>query len=254
MARRQEVSQRNGLTNLRPCASSVMHRRAWALMVALAALWGASYMFIHIALEDGVSAPRHRLGADRARRAGAEPPRARRARRRLRGRWRSVALLGLVQVAAPFLLITYGQRWIPSSLAAILVAAAPIWVALIAPIMNREEIVRGWAAVGVVVGISASCCCSASTSPARASSRSAARWCCSRPRLRDRRDLGARATSSACRRSSVAAGTMIVAPIATLPPALAAARASATPTWAPRRRCSSSASAAPASPSTSSSG
>ena len=98
---------------------------------------------------------------------------------------------GFVQVAGPFLLITYGQRWIPSSLAAILVAAAPIWVALIAPIMNREEIVRGWAAVGVVVGISASCSCSASTSPVRASSRSAARWCCSQPRLRDRRDLGA---------------------------------------------------------------
>ena len=34
-----------------------MNRRAWILMIALAALWGASYMFIHIALEDGVPAP-----------------------------------------------------------------------------------------------------------------------------------------------------------------------------------------------------
>jgi drug/metabolite transporter (DMT)-like permease len=121
-------------------------------MVALAALWGASYMFIRIALEDGVTAPsivwvRIVLGAI------ALTLLARGALRELGGLRRRVTLLGVVQVAGPFLLITYGQRWIPSSLAAILVAAAPIWVALIAPLMNREEIVRGWAAVGVVVGI-----------------------------------------------------------------------------------------------------
>jgi drug/metabolite transporter (DMT)-like permease len=121
-------------------------------MVALAALWGASYMFIHIALEDGVSAPaivwvRIVLGAL------ALTLLARGALGSLRGLGRAVTLLGIVQVAGPFLLITYGQRWIPSSLAAILVAAAPIWVALIAPLMNREEIVRGWAAAGVFVGI-----------------------------------------------------------------------------------------------------
>ena len=102
-------------------------------MVALAALWGASYMFISIALDDGVSAPvivwvRIALGAL------ALTLIARGALAALRGHWRMVSVVGLVQVAAPFLLITYGQRWIPSSLAAILVASAPIFVALLAPL------------------------------------------------------------------------------------------------------------------------
>ena len=121
-------------------------------MVALAALWGASYMFIHISLEDGLSAPlivwiRIALGAL------ALSLLARGALAELRSVRKEIVLLGLVQVAGPFLLITYGQRWIPSSLAAILVASAPIFVALIAPLMSREEIVRGWAAIGVVIGI-----------------------------------------------------------------------------------------------------
>src|SRR5215210_1131326 len=99
-----------------------MNRRAWVLMVALAALWGASYMFIHIALEDGLSAPfivwvRIALGAL------ALSLLARGALAELRTARKEIVLLGIVQVAGPFLLITYGQRWIPSSLAAILVAA-----------------------------------------------------------------------------------------------------------------------------------
>ena len=31
-----------------------MNRRAWLLMSLLAALWGASYLFIKVALEDGL--------------------------------------------------------------------------------------------------------------------------------------------------------------------------------------------------------
>ncbi len=39
-------------------ADWTVKRRAWILMVALAAaLWGASYMFIKVALDDGVGEP-----------------------------------------------------------------------------------------------------------------------------------------------------------------------------------------------------
>ena len=121
-------------------------------MVALAALWGASYMFIHIALEDGLPAPvvvwlRIALGAL------ALSLMARGALASLRGNWRPVAWVGLVQVAAPFLLITYGQRWIPSSLAAILVASAPIFVVLIAPSIDGAETPGGWGIAGIATGI-----------------------------------------------------------------------------------------------------
>lgn len=121
-------------------------------MIALAALWGASYMFISIAIDDGVPAPlivwvRIVLGAL------ALSLMARGALARLRGAMRPVLLVGLVQVAGPFLLITFGQRWIPSSLAAILVASAPIFVTLLAPFMDRADALGPWGVVGIVTGI-----------------------------------------------------------------------------------------------------
>jgi drug/metabolite transporter (DMT)-like permease len=102
------------------------------LMAVLAATWGASYVLIKIGLRD-FSAPflvfartllaalvllpvafhRNALGA-------------------LRGRGTSIWLLAILQVVVPFLLITVGEEWIPSALAGILVASAPIWVAVLA--------------------------------------------------------------------------------------------------------------------------
>jgi drug/metabolite transporter (DMT)-like permease len=123
-------------------------------MGLLAALWGASYMFIKIALDDGLSAPmivllRIVLGAavlvPLAWRAAAFDG--------LRGRWSWVWAVALVQVAIPFLLITYGERWIPSSLAGILVASTAIFVVLLTPWLAKGDVVSRWGAVGVVVGV-----------------------------------------------------------------------------------------------------
>src|SRR3954447_6289647 len=128
-------------------------RRAWIQMGLLAALWGASYMFIKVALDDVspiiivwvrlvlaamVLLPiAHRRGALAA----------------LRPHMPTIALLSLVQVLAPFLLITFGEKHIPSSLAGILVASAPIFTALLAFWLDREELATGWRLVGVLVGI-----------------------------------------------------------------------------------------------------
>jgi drug/metabolite transporter (DMT)-like permease len=64
-----------------------------------------------------------------------------------------IALLGTIQMALPFTLITLGERHIASSLAGILVAAAPIWIALLAPLLDPEESSSGWRLGGIVVGI-----------------------------------------------------------------------------------------------------
>ena len=123
-------------------------------MGLLAALWGASYMFIKIALDDGLPAPvivfvRVVLGA-----AVLVPIALRRdAFAGLRGRWGWVWAVALAQVAVPFLLITYGERWIPSSLAGILVSSTAIFVVLLSPWLAKTDVVGGWGAVGVVVGI-----------------------------------------------------------------------------------------------------
>ncbi len=132
----------------------VMTRRAWILMGLTAAMWGASYMFIKIALDDGVRAPslvflRVVFGAAvlvplARRRSGFAGP---------DGWHRWAAAVGMVQVALPFLLISYGERWIPSSLAAILVAGAAIFIVLLTPWLAHGDVLRGWGIGGIGLGI-----------------------------------------------------------------------------------------------------
>jgi drug/metabolite transporter (DMT)-like permease len=122
-------------------------------MSVLAALWGASYMFIKVAIDDVspiivvwvriVLAALVLLPIAHHRGALAE----------LRPHLPTVLMLSVVQVAAPFLLITFGEKHIASALAGILVASAPIFTALLAFRLDREELATGWRLVGIMVGI-----------------------------------------------------------------------------------------------------
>jgi drug/metabolite transporter (DMT)-like permease len=128
-------------------------RRAWAQFLALSALWGASYLFIKIGLRD-MSASEIVSGRTALAALVLLPVALHRgAFRGLGRRAPEIALLGTVQVAVPFVLITFGERHIASSLAGILVGAAPIWIALLAPALDPEESSSGWRLVGVLVGI-----------------------------------------------------------------------------------------------------
>lgn len=131
-----------------------MNRRSWLLMALLAALWGASYLFIKVALEDDVPPiflvfARIALGAvvlvPLAWKAAALGP--------MRGLTGPILFMALIQIVLPFLLITYGEQHIASSLTGILVSAAPIFTALIAVRYDDEERPHGIAIVGVVMGI-----------------------------------------------------------------------------------------------------
>ena len=130
-----------------------MTRRSWIQFFALAALWGASYLFIKVALEDISPAmvvfARTALASlvllPFAVRAGAFDA--------LRGRPGTVAILALLQVAAPFLLITVGEQDLSSSLTGILVATAPIFTFLLAIRFEREARAQGAAVFGVALGI-----------------------------------------------------------------------------------------------------
>lgn len=70
-----------------------------------------------------------------------------------RGALGAIAALALMQIVAPFLLITVGEQHISSSLAGILVSAAPIFTALLAMRFDEAERSRGWGLAGVVIGI-----------------------------------------------------------------------------------------------------
>ncbi|HMJ36838.1 MAG TPA: DMT family transporter [Baekduia sp.] len=131
-----------------------MSPRAWFSLAFTAALWGASYMFIKVALDDGLSegfiiCARTILGAlvlvPLAMRAGA-------VRQIVQRRWWALALAA-AQVVVPFGLITFGENHVPSSLAGILVATAPLFVALLAIRVDPAERSHGWGLVGVVLGM-----------------------------------------------------------------------------------------------------
>lgn len=122
-------------------------------MAVLAATWGASYLFIKVGLRDldaaQVVCARTALAAlvllPVAIRSGALPA--------LLERRASVVLIAVVQVVIPFLLISVGESHIDSALAGILVASAPIFTALLATRFDHDETSSGWGAVGICVGI-----------------------------------------------------------------------------------------------------
>lgn len=131
-----------------------MNRRAWLLMALLAGLWGASYLFIKVALVDGMP-PLFIVFARIALGAAVLLPIAARAGvlRAMRGLTGPILFMAVVQVVLPFILITYGERNIASSLTGILVSAAPIFTALIAARYDDDERPHGIATAGVVMGI-----------------------------------------------------------------------------------------------------
>ncbi len=123
-------------------------------MSLLAALWGASYLFIKVALEDGLDPvfivfSRIALGAlvlvPLALRAGVLT--------QMRALTGPILFMAVVQVVLPFLLITFGEQHIASALTGILVSAAPIFTALIAARFDDDERPHGIATAGVVMGI-----------------------------------------------------------------------------------------------------
>ena len=158
------------------------------LLLVLAAIWGASYLFIKIGVRD-LSAPmiaflRIAFGA-----AVLVPLALRRgALRDLAGLWPVIVAVAIAQVAAPFLLIALGEEEISSSLAGILVGSAPIFTAILAIFFDSEERSEGLRLLGVVVGIVGLVLLlglDVGDSTARAARRPRGRP--RRPRLRDRR-------------------------------------------------------------------
>ena len=131
-----------------------MERRAVVMLLVLAALWGSSYMFIKIGLDDGLSPAmvvftRTLLGA-----LALLPFALRRhAFRGIRPLLPLAVLLAGVQVAGPFVLISAGEQHISSGLAGILVASAPIVTALLAPVFDTSERSSGSALAGIGIGI-----------------------------------------------------------------------------------------------------
>lgn len=130
-----------------------MGRRDWAGFFGLAVLWGIPYLFIKVAVEDGV--PPIFLAWIRvllasvvllalAARAGTLGS--------VRGLGRWIVAYAVVEICLPFPLIGFGETKVSSSLAAILIAAVPTFIALLSLRFNPEERLTRTRAVGLAVG------------------------------------------------------------------------------------------------------
>jgi drug/metabolite transporter (DMT)-like permease len=66
--------------------------------------------------------------------------------------WTMIALLGVINIAAPFSLITWGQQYIDSSVVSILVSSVPIFTVILSNFFIREEPFSRNKVIGVVIG------------------------------------------------------------------------------------------------------
>lgn len=132
-----------------------MSARAWLAFAAMAVIWGIPYLFIKIAIDDGVPPAsvafgRSALGAavlfPLALRAGGLSS--------LKGRWRWIVAFALAELALPFTLISVGEQHIASSLAAILIATTPLMVALLTMWVDPSERPTPTRLVGLMIGFS----------------------------------------------------------------------------------------------------
>lgn len=135
-----------------------MRPRHVLTLALLSGIWGASYLLIKYAIRDlpepavvfGRTALATLAIVTFMRWRGGDSLRA---LRDVRERPAQAFVLGLSAIAAPFMLITYGERTVPSGLTAVLIASAPIFIALFAPFLDRSEIMNPAQWVGLIVGL-----------------------------------------------------------------------------------------------------
>jgi drug/metabolite transporter (DMT)-like permease len=127
------------------------------MLLLLAAVWGASYLFIKVAVEEIEPAPMMAvrtllaaavLGGYLGWRLGWG-----RAAADLRTAWRHCLVLGVLNAALPFWLIAWGEQHIDSGLAAVVQASVPIFNALLVVRFLPHERLNASRALGLAIGI-----------------------------------------------------------------------------------------------------
>jgi drug/metabolite transporter (DMT)-like permease len=121
----------------------------WLMLAGVALTWGASFLWIDVGLEHFAPAlvafGRIAFGAVTL---GAFPA----ARRPVpRSEWPLIATMGITWMAIPFVCFAIAQQWIDSSLAAMINAATPLFVAIVAAGAVRQLPSR-FQMVGLIVG------------------------------------------------------------------------------------------------------
>ncbi|MEA2608434.1 MAG: hypothetical protein QOJ75_677 [Chloroflexota bacterium] len=129
------------------------NRSLWLIFLALGFMWGSSYLFIKLAVDDfgtfTLVALRLLVGAALLwvvlRVAGQKVPRERRI-------YGHLVVMAIVNIVIPFALITWAEKSVDSSIAAILTSAVPLFAIIIAPLFLHDEPIRVNGLIGLGVG------------------------------------------------------------------------------------------------------
>jgi drug/metabolite transporter (DMT)-like permease len=132
--------------------------RYWPLLLLLASVWGASYLFIKVAVDGGLEpAPlmcaRAAIGAAILFGYVARAMGGRRALAELRGSWRQWAVLGLVGNAIPFWLVAWGETHVDSGIAAVAQSTVPLFTILLGLRFLPHEPLTRARLLGFVLGL-----------------------------------------------------------------------------------------------------
>jgi drug/metabolite transporter (DMT)-like permease len=125
----------------------------WLVFLALGFMWGSSYLFIKLAVDDfgtfTLVALRLVVGAlllwTVVRIAKQPLPRERRI-------YGHLLVMAIVNITIPFLLITWAEQSVESSLAAILTSPVPLFAIVLSAIFLVDEPMRVNGVVGLIVG------------------------------------------------------------------------------------------------------
>jgi len=133
-----------------------MTRRQLGMLLALGAIWGASYLLNEIGLREleptVLIEGRFLFGLLALAPVVALSAQWRGALSAFRAAGRRLLVVAALNAVLPFFLIAWGQQFIDSGLTGILLASSPLFTALVALGYDRGERVSGLRLVGVVLG------------------------------------------------------------------------------------------------------
>jgi drug/metabolite transporter (DMT)-like permease len=147
-------------TNLASPLSTKPRALDWALLAVLVVLWGSAYAMVHIGVE--VLPPAILVSARLAIGAlvlglGTWAIKARLPAWTDVRAWGALAVIGIIGTMLPFLLISTAQKTVPSALAAIYIAAAPLVVSVLCHFLVPGERMTSRRAVGILIGFGGVC-------------------------------------------------------------------------------------------------
>lgn len=130
-----------------------MRVRLLIWLIVLALMWGPAYLFMKVAVQEvpplTVAAARVTLGAMLLylilRFQGRALP-------KISSVWKQFALVGLTANAVPFAFLSWGQQYIDSALASILVGTTPLFTMLLAHLFTADDSLSPNKVTGVVMG------------------------------------------------------------------------------------------------------